>query len=370
MKPIIFFLLYFSLICPTYSQIEISLIPNKLNIKSVHVNKPDKMTLYGVSKDKIESVKTNLYYYNSTQGNGQSIVYLDKNNIDLFLNEDSLIFIIYDAGFKKKLTSARNCYYSIEIDNKGKKANLIDLLEEDKLSFTAPKLLSIYNQNGVDKHINYSSEIQLCFNPPIYFFKTYYTYPRTDINSSKYGFNIELVFTETFLDLYKILSFDIKTMTLNNACLQLINESLQDEISKISSLAPKGEFETTEIYNSRINEGQQQKLEIEVKYQKLTSEFKSLSENDLLLKVKYSLQQVILKIDNIGNYDADNQIFPITINGITKNIEIAIDQAENFKIKKDEIKVFADKKLEDNGETFKIFNIIIKNPISGEDIYF
>ena len=371
MNPKIFFLLFISLSSVSYSQIDIRKIASKLNISSVYVNKMDKMSLNGISKDKLENANINLYYYHSAQGFGQSKVYLDKNNIDLFLNKDGLVYIIFDAGFKKKLTSARNCYNSIEIDNKSKKAQIIDLFEEDKLNFISPNLLSIYSQNGLDNIRLYaSSEILLGFNPPLYFFKTYYEIPRQNISSSKYGFNIELIFPNTILDLYKILSIDLKDKTLNDEFLQKINESLQAEISNIPSLAPKGEFETTEKYNSRIKEGEKLKLQIEEKYNKLISEFKLLSEKDMLDKVNNSFEQVILIIDSIGNYDADNQFFPITINGITKNIKIPIEQARDFKTKKDIIKVIADKQLNENGESLKFFNIKIINPISGENIDF
>jgi hypothetical protein len=174
----------------------------------------------------------------------------------------------------------------------------------------------------------------------------------------------------TILDLYKILSVDMKDKTFNDKFLEKINESLQTEISGVSALAPKGEFETTEKYYSRIEEGEEQKLQIEEKYNKLISEFKLLAEKDMLDKVNNSLEQVILKIDSIGNYDADNQTFPITINGITKNIKIPIEQARDFKTKKDVIKVIADEQLTENGENLKFFNIIIINPISGENIDF
>jgi len=371
MNPKIFFLLFISLSSVAYSQIDVRKIASKLDISSVYVNKLDKMSLNGISKDKLENTNTNLYYYHSAQGFGQSKAYLDKNNIDLFLNKEGLVYIIFDAGFKKKLTSVRNCYNSIEIDNKSRKAKITDLFEEDKLNFISPNLLSVYSQNGLDNNSLYaSSEILLGFNPPLYFFKTYYEIPRQNISSSKYGFNIELVLPNTILDLYKILSVDMKNKTFNDKFLEKINESLQTEISGVSALAPKGEFETTEKYYSRIEEGEEQKLQIEEKYNKLISEFKLLAEKDMLDKVNNSLEQVILKIDSIGNYDADNQTFPITINGITKNIKIPIEQARDFKTKKDVIKVIADEQLTENGENLKFFNIIIINPISGENIDF
>lgn len=355
MKSITFFLNFFSFASLTYSQIEFSLTANKVNLSRVKVNKPDKMTLFGVRKGKIDEVNTNFYYYHSTQGRDQTNVYLDNNDIDLFLNRNGEVFIIYASGFKKKLVSARNCYYSIEINDKNKKANFKVLYEEDKLSLKPLNLVTIFSQKGVDKYNHYSStEILLGINPPVYFFRTYYEMPRTALSMDKYKFSIELIFPKSFLGLYKILSLDLINKSINDKILQKINEVMQQEISNVPSLAPKGEFETSEQYKKRINGGQIQKLQIEKKYQKQILAFKTLAKNEQQEKIRLSLKQVILKIDSIGRYDADKQIFPITIHGLTKNIKVPLEQAKEFKAKKDEIKVFANIQLNENGETFRI----------------
>jgi len=359
----------------SYSQsdigIDIRVIAKKIGVSKVQVNKIDKMDLFGIIKEKIDNSNTNLYYYHSAQGSGQNKVYLDKNNIDLFLNKDGIINIIYDAGSKAKITSTRNYYHSIEIDNKNKTANFNDLYEENKLSFKTPNLISIYNFKGLDETNLYRySEILINIDPPFYFFRTYYEIPRIDISGSKYDYNIELVFPNSFLDLYKLLSFDLKNNTLTAKILNGIDESMNQEISDVPSLAQKGEFETTEEYNKRISEGQIQKQHIEEKYQKLISDFNALAENDKREKIQYSLKLVNLEINNIGNYDADKQEYSLTINGITDNIKIPISEAKSLKENYKKTIVTGYKKLKDDGETYEIFNIKIIHPITNTEYLF
>jgi hypothetical protein len=172
------------------------------------------------------------------------------------------------------------------------------------------------------------------------------------------------------LDLYKLLTYEAKNNTINKEILENINHLMTYEIEGIKELAPKGEFETSEQYTQRISKAQNQKQQIEDKYQKLISEFKALSEKDKTEKIQNSNEKIILKIENIGNYDADKQIFPVTINGTTKNIKVPIEQAKSFKEKKNEIKITAEKKLDNDGETVLISNIKIINPLSGEIIDF
>lgn len=371
MKKIIIFFVSFCGVFTSYSQIDIRKIAALMNISTVQINKQEKMVLFGIDKDKISNSNANLYYYHSTAGFGQIKPYLDKNSIDLFQYKNGKLCVIYDTGTKKTLTSYRNCYNSIEIDNGIKKASFKDLYEEDKMILDTLDLLTIYRQAGVNgNNLRTCSEILLSINPSLYFFRTYYEIPRTDISSSKYGFNIELVTTSSFLDLYKLLTYEAKSNTTNSEILEKINHLLTHEVAGIKELAPKGEFETSEQYNQRISKAQNQKQQVEEKYQKLINEFKLLAENDKTEKIQSSYKEIVLKIENIGNYDADKQTFPITINVTTKNIHVPIEQAKSFKDKKDEIKVTAEKKLDKDGETFLISNIKIINPFNGEVIIF
>ena len=370
-KSIIVIIPFLFMVLASYSQIDIRKIAASLNLTSVQINKPEKMVLFGIDKDKISNSDANLYYYHSAIGFGQAKTYLDKNSIELFQSKNGKLSIIYNTGTKKTLTSFRNCYNSIEIDNIAKKANFKDLFEEDKIGLDTLDLLTIYRQKSVNgNNLIECSEILLSINPSIYFFRTYYEIPRTDINGSKYGFNIELVTTNSFLDLYKLLSSDAKNNTANSEILKKINHLMTVEVANIKELSPKGEFETSDQYAQRYKIGEIQKEQIENKYQKLTIEFKQLSDIYKIEKIQNSQEEIILKIENIGNYDADKQMFPITINGTTKSIKVSIEQAKSFKEKKNEIKVIAEKKLENDGETVQISNIKIINPLNGDIIDF
>ena len=231
-------------------------------------------------------------------------------------------------------------------------------------------MITYYIQKGKDSTgLNYDEEILLNVNPPIYFFRSVNELFRIDLNSNKYSFAVELVFSNSFIDLYKILSLQFKTKKNIYTILTGLNDAMQQEVNNLPSSKPKEEFETTEQYNKRIAEGEPQKQQIEKKYQDMISELKTIAEDDINEKIKTSIQQISLKIDQIGTYDADKQEYPITINGTTKNIKVPIAEAKSLKDNFQNIKVIAEKKLNNDTETWTIFDIKIIHPVTNS-IYF
>jgi len=372
MKKKYLFIIAFSLIAfSAISQIDLRNVAASLNLTSVMTNKPDKMFLYGLDKNKVLSSTTNSYYYHSTLGFNETTTYLDKNSISIYRSKTGFLYVIYNTGTKKNLVSYRNCYNSIEVDPNTKKAVFKDLFEEDKMVLDTLNCIQVLKQKGLDKNnLMTCTEVFININPVLYFFTTYYEIPRNTINSSKYSFNIELVTATNFIDLYKMLSPDMISNKLNSDILTNLNQSLKNEIAKISDLKPKGEFETTDQYNARTKTGEEQKTRIEENYQKIINEFKPLADKFASETVQNSVEDITLSVEEIGSYNADKQLFPVTINGVTKDVMIPLQQAKDFKEKKATIKVLAEKKISEDGTSFTLLNIRIVNPITGEVIIF
>jgi len=162
--------------------------------------------------------------------------------------------------------------------------------------------------------------------------------------------------------------------------------SIEIEKSKSESnlFLPRDEFETTKTYNERLekadlfvneltweytkkyvmkieDEKLQRKLKIEEEelQRKLKIEEEELQRK---LKIKNSLVKIELKIDSLGKYEADSGFFYITINKEIGKLYVPIEEAKDFKKEVLRASVSADKQLMDDAITFRIFNIIVKNP--------
>lgn len=344
----------------SYSQLELVISPGLSPSKKVYINKSKKMSLTGVNLDKLLNQKLNLYYYHSNEGADQNNVYLDNNQIELYYNNKRNPVIIFDQKQKKKAFDTKRCYYSIIIYDSIRKAKIKCLYEEEKMILKQANLVSVFIESRTRLHIG--------INPPVYLLTNYRIFSRKNINEAKYLVHIETFFPKTFFNLYSLFTDDLISKYFNAAIINLYNELMNNEINNISMLASKKEFETTNQYQTRLKRGQKQKVEIENKYKTEISKFTKIANIRLKNKIKNSLSKTELTVDTIGKYNADYQFFPITINNVTKNVNVQINEAKNFK--KDKIVVIGKKQLNDDGVTFHYFNIKIINPVSGDTITF
>ncbi|MGV8091355.1 MAG: caspase family protein [Mangrovibacterium sp.] len=157
------------------------------------------------------------------------------------------------------------------------------------------------------------------------------------------------------------------TVNLSVSNVDILKEyrsQIQDELNKKKYLFdPKGEFETSAQYESRQKEATAYRQKV-IKY--FEQKHKELSAN----KIRESYKRVNLTISSLGKYNADDQYFPITINEVTKNIKVPIQDAPGFKKNMDSIQVIAEQQLAEDGKTYRLFNIKIVNPHSGAEYFF
>jgi len=117
---------------------------------------------------------------------------------------------------------------------------------------------------------------------------------------------------------------------------------------------PKGEFETTEAYKKRQQRAQAKKQEI---LEELRRKRKQ--------KIRSSLTSITLSIQKVGTYNADKEIFPITIQDTTYEVEIPLDEARSFDENWQDAKVVGYKKLKEDLIRYRQFNLKIVHPVTG-----
>lgn len=142
------------------------------------------------------------------------------------------------------------------------------------------------------------------------------------------------------------------------------HDEIQKELNKRGDLfKPQGEFETSSNYASRLKEAKAYREKVFLDFQKKHQEL-------LAQKIKHSYRKVSLNIQSLGRYNADKQYFPVTINHITRNIKIPLQDAPDFKRYIDTMQVVAEEQLNEDGRSMRMFNIKIFNPLNGSQYLF
>ncbi|MEI6047434.1 MAG: caspase family protein [Bacteroidota bacterium] len=136
------------------------------------------------------------------------------------------------------------------------------------------------------------------------------------------------------------------------------NIAQQKEIEQIGLFLPKSEFETEKQFQERKIKFEEQKSIIIKKNDKLR-------QDALISLIQNSYSHITLSINKIGNYDAENQKLPLTINNKTEEVIIPLNEAKSFKENIQKAEVSGDKQLLADGSTYDIFNIKVTHPITG-----
>ncbi len=141
--------------------------------------------------------------------------------------------------------------------------------------------------------------------------------------------------------------------------------------------APKGEFEKTSDYEARMKEAAKYRSSIidfyrkkylaQIKFQKYLDSMNVVRQADMIKqKIKDSYMLIALSIQKLGMYNADQEYFPVIINGNTDTLKMPIDDAKTFKPNYKQARVIAHQQLESDGVTLDTFNIFVVHPISNK----
>ena len=185
---------------------------------------------------------------------------------------------------------------------------------------------------------------------------------------------IKLWSTESFLPELKLYTAEFDAKIGINASIQ---EEKNAEVNavNIEYFMPKGEFETTEEYNSRLEIGRMKKQEIEDRYrekleaqqfvkQQEVEELKTKEQEEKERKIAESERDTVLKIDNLSKYDADNETFTVTVKNVTGKIKVPRSEAPGLKDGWKKAQVKCRKKLSDNMKYHNYSNLVVVHPVS------
>lgn len=146
----------------------------------------------------------------------------------------------------------------------------------------------------------------------------------------------------------RIYQFNVKRVPLEKAADRLLDERHPQLVE------PKGEFETTEAYRKRQQRAKAKKKEI---LKELRQQRKQ--------RIQKSLTSITLSIQEVGTYNADQEIFPIKIQDTTYEVEIPLDEARSFDENWQDAKVVGYKQLKEDLSGYRPFNLKIVHPVTG-----
>lgn len=178
----------------------------------------------------------------------------------------------------------------------------------------------------------------------------------------------------------------LKTYSANYDIEYGIRFRLQEEFDKEVQVyndyfKPKGEFETTDEYDARVKEGNKLVKELFQKYKDKIEELKNVkilelstindqTVNEKAKKIEASIKDTTVEITSISSYNADKQIYIITIKGYTNEVNIPLNEASSFKDNWKKALVKCKMRLMEDLNSWQYYNFIIIHPITRNEYLF
>ncbi len=136
--------------------------------------------------------------------------------------------------------------------------------------------------------------------------------------------------------------------------------------SRSDLFAPRDQFETNEEYTHRQLQATKYLQEHLTPYYEIK---KNKKKTKRIEQIAESRQEVELDVE-LGNYDADNQLYPITVGYITENISIDRENARRLHENRHSLVAKGIEQLTQDLESKEIINISFTNPVTGESYSF
>lgn len=160
-----------------------------------------------------------------------------------------------------------------------------------------------------------------------------------------------------------------KIMKLWNINEYLYYDCVKEKSKALQDMAkPKGEFETTEMYERRMKEYDIKKSALVAECAKESELIRKAKQEELDQKTLSTYSYVYFQIQNLGTYDADKQEYPFVFNGQAGMVKLSIEEAKSLKINVSNAKIKAIKRVV-NGNT-EYINTELIHPVSGRSIAF
>ena len=139
---------------------------------------------------------------------------------------------------------------------------------------------------------------------------------------------------------------------------------MQKVINEVKLFFPKDEFETQLEYEKRLAEAQKMREEIRKVCEEKILQASNARIEKLKRKGRDSLSNVELKVDWIGNYNADKEQFPIRIQSVIDTIVVPRIEARSFKENISKVGASGQRILNPKTGEDEYFNIIVYHPLT------
>lgn len=142
-------------------------------------------------------------------------------------------------------------------------------------------------------------------------------------------------------------------------------QCIQDKMTEYSSmLAPKDEFETTEQYIQRLADYDKKKADARRECVK-EGELQSI-QNKVVFDEKHKpvFTYITIRLDNLSLYDADKQLYMVTIDSNKYELSMPVKDAKTFKTSWQKAVVSGIKKTNPVSKKFELINLAVVHPLS------
>lgn len=136
--------------------------------------------------------------------------------------------------------------------------------------------------------------------------------------------------------------------------------------------APKGEFETQDMYKKRQVDADKFREGVVAKYKLLYEQFlkdqqqqRELAAEEKIRKIRNSLYEEPFTFESFGTYNPEEQYFPVRIRGANYKLAIPLSEAPTFKQNLNQVSLKLDRQLKEDGVTWDFFNFRITHPVTG-----
>lgn len=161
-----------------------------------------------------------------------------------------------------------------------------------------------------------------------------------------------------------------------------VEKQRKAELDAIADLfRPKDEFESTDDYNARIRNAEQARKDINKKYDDQlaikkeskdteVSQIETTEKTIIDTKIEQSRKDTVIRIDYLGKYDADKEIYPVIIKGKSGFINIPKGEAQSLKSSFKLADVKCKKELNRDLKTYNFYDFIIVHPTTRAEYVF
>jgi len=144
-----------------------------------------------------------------------------------------------------------------------------------------------------------------------------------------------------------------------NVILDSLNSEHEKKLAEL--FAPRGEFETTQQYQQRLKNAEQQKAMLTNLYQQKRQYY----EQQIQSEIAQSRKNVTLSHSGtLGRYNIDKQVFPFTYQNQTYELKVPLNQASDFKDRFETFIIESERQLNAQGD-WEYFNYALVDPQTG-----